>query len=75
MREYVFDVVRQTPHLPLPDEGNGRGGNHLVIVIDELEQRLLDVARSCLEDDIATSDLLVERQVVEHRHDPLSELP
>ena len=62
MREHVLDVVRQAPHLASPDEVNGRRRYYLVIVVDELEQCLLDVARSCLEDDIAAADLLVERQ-------------
>ena len=75
MREHVLDVVGERPQLLLPHHVDGGGRDDLVVVVDQLQQRFLDVARPRLEQHVAAPDLLLERQVLEHRHDPLAQLP
>ena len=45
MRERVLEVVGERPHLPLLDEVNGRRRDHLVVVVHELRERVVHVAR------------------------------
>ena len=75
MREDVLDVVGERPHLVRPRGVDRRRSHHLVVVVDQLQQCLFDVARTGLEQDVAAPDLLVERHFLEHRHDALAERP
>ena len=45
IREDVLDVVGEVPPPALADRINRDGRHHLVIVIDQVEERLLNVAR------------------------------
>jgi len=36
VRQHVLDVVRERPHLMLPDHVDGGGRDDLVVVVDEL---------------------------------------
>ena len=73
VRQHVLDVVGQAPHLLLADDVDRRGRDDRVVVVDQLQQRFLDVARPRLDQDVAAADPLVERHVLEHRHDPLAQ--
>ena len=65
MGQHVLDVFGERPALFRRDEVDGRRGNHLVVVVDQLEQRLLDVARARLQQDVSAPDLLLARQVLD----------
>ena len=45
VRQYVLDVVGQVPHFLLADEIDRRRRHRLVVVVDQLQHRLFDVAR------------------------------
>ena len=68
MRERVLEIVGERPHLPLLDELDRRRGNHLVVVVDELRDRVFDVARAGLEDHVALAHALVRRHVLDQHH-------
>ena len=63
MGEHVLDVFGERPALLRRDEIDGRRGNHFIVVVDQLEQRFLDIARARLEQDVSAPDLLLARQV------------
>ena len=48
-----------------------RGRHHLVVVIDQLEQRLFDVPRPT-DQNVAAPHFFFDRQVFEERRDPLA---
>ncbi len=73
VREHVLDVVGQVPQLLRADDVDGGGRHHRVVVVDQLQERFLDVARPRLEQDVAAADPLVARHVLEHRQDPLAQ--
>ena len=56
------------------DHVDRRRRHHLVVVIDQLEQRLLDVPRPGLDQHVAAPHFFFDRQVFEQRHDPLAQL-
>ena len=43
VREHVLEIVGERPQPALFDEQDGRGGHHLVLVVDELSQRVLEI--------------------------------
>ena len=59
MREHVLDVVGERPHLLCAHDIDRRRGDHLIVVVDQLQQRFLDVARARLEKDVAAPHLLL----------------
>ena len=68
VREHMLDVVAERPELIDADEVDRRGGDDdLVIVVDQLQQRLLHVARPRLEDHVAASDFCLDRRVLQDR--------
>ena len=69
MRQHMLDVIGERPDLVLPDNVDRAGGDHLVVVVDELQERFLDVARTRLDQDVAAPYLLVERHFFEHGQD------
>ena len=74
VREDVLDVRRQLPQFALSDEIDRRGGDHLVLVVDQLEQRFLNVPRPGFLEDVAAPDFFLARQIFERRHQALAEL-
>ncbi len=73
VRQHVLDVVGQAPHLLLAHDIDCRGGGDGVVVVDQLQQRFLDVARTRLEEQVAATDTLLARHVLEHRQHLLAE--
>ena len=73
MRQHVLDVVGEGPHLLLADDVDRRRGGDRIVVVDELQQRFLDVPRPGLEEGVAAPHPLVPRHVFEHGHDHLAE--
>ena len=53
---------------------NGRGGDHLVLVVDELRERVLEVADARLEEHVGAPHLFLERHVLEDRHHALADV-
>src|SRR5688500_10530626 len=74
MREHMLDVVRELPQLELAHDVDSGGGDYLVVVVDQLEERLLDIARTRALEHVAAPDLLLERKLLEDRDDTLAQL-
>ena len=67
----VLEIVGERPHLALLDELNRRGGDDLVVVVDQLCDGVLDVARARLEDHVAAAHPLGGGHLLdEHHHAP-----
>jgi len=69
MLQDVLDVVGKAPHLPRLDEMDGGSGDGLLLVVQQLRQRVLDVAGARAIDDIALADALVGGHVLDQQHD------
>ncbi len=67
MRQHVLHVVCERPQLLLPHHVDGGGGDDLVLVVDQLQQGFLDVARPRLQQHVAAPDFFVLRQLLENR--------
>ena len=50
MREHMLDVVGEAPHLLLAHDVDRRRRGDRIVVVDELQERFLDVPRTRLED-------------------------
>ena len=74
MGEHVFDVAGERPHFLLGDQVDRRRRDHLIVVVDQLQQRFLDVPRPRLDQHVAAPHLLLERQVFQQRHDLLAQV-
>jgi hypothetical protein len=71
--QHVLDVVGEVPDLLLTRGIDGGGGDDLIFVVDQLQQRFLDVARPRTQDDVRAAHLLLARHLFEHRHDLLAQ--
>ncbi len=69
----MLDVTGKRPHLALPHDVDRAGRDHLIVVVDQLQQGFLGVALARPDQDVAAADPLVERHVLEDRHDHLAD--
>ena len=73
--EHVLQIVAQRrPQPPLLDQQDRRRGHHLVVVVNELRQRILDIARPRLVDDVAAPDPFLGRHVLDQQHHPATQI-
>ena len=75
MLQHVLEVVAQPPQPLLLDAVDGGSGQRLVVVVDELGERVLGVAHPGPEERVRFPGLLLERRLLEERHDPAPERP
>ena len=74
MRTHELEIVGQAPHPTRDDEMDGRGSQHRIVVVHQLRQRVLGVARPALHDQVRDAHLLRDRRVVENRQHALSDV-
>ena len=72
MREDVLQIVGERPHPAFFDEHDRSRRNRLIFVMQQLGDRVFDVARAGPVDDVALADALLRRHFVDEQHDPLS---
>ena len=75
MREHVLDVVAERPDSVLPDDVDGHRRDDLIVVIDQMQQRFLEIARPRLEQDVSALDAFFDGKILDDWHDPFAQLP
>ena len=68
----VREVVGKTPDLLLADEVHRCRGNHRVVLVNELRQRVFEIAGTALEHEVRVADLVTQWRVVQDGHHALA---
>ena len=71
--QHVLEVVGQPPQPLRPHVVDGGGGEHLVLVVDELGERVREVPPAGPQQGVRPLHLLLGRDVLEQRHQPLAQ--
>ena len=66
--EATYSRSSLSPSLPLADEVNGGSGNHRIVLVHELCERVVQIARAAFQDGVRVADLFGQRRVVQDRH-------
>ena len=73
--EHVLEVVGQPPQSLLLDALDGGRGERLLLVVDELRERVLGVAHPGAEQRVRLPGLLLDGRVLQQRHQPAAQRP
>ena len=74
MREHVLEIVGQRPQAFLLDQQHRRRGDRLILVVQQLRERVFDVARARPVDHVALADALLLRHLFDEQHHALARL-
>ena len=74
MRQHVLEIVGERPQPALLDQQHRRRRDRLVLVVQQLRERVLDVARARPVDHVALADALVGRHVLDQQHHALADV-
>ena len=72
MREHVLEIVGERPQPAFLDEQHRRRRDRLILVVQQLRDRVLDVAQARAIDHVALADAFLLGHVVDEQHHALA---